>query len=402
MAIAAEAVDPEALRKAADPERAEQQRHVAAIELAWLRRDAEAIVALRASADTAKETALRLDALNLLTGVYMRTGEYALAAAAARESQALGAPFSKGKQAPSDLLVLAEALKRTPPMTMSGDARGMLPLSMEKDGIPRATVSINGGDETAVLDTGASYSAISRSAARKAGVRSLGPSLRFAPGGGPAASAGIGVVDELTIAKTTFHNVVVLILPDDDMDIFGSQAKVGAIVGLPVFVEMGRITMLPAENGGLAFIFAPASGQPGETSNMRLHKLNLVLTGVLKRPAPAPVNLLIDTGANGAFFNDRFAQSFPELVAGAPTVSTMAAVIGEASLSRQARQLGELRFEIGGRSFTITGANLYDDDRPAYHGVLGLAALRTGFVANFGAMTFEFVPNGIVAKSPPP
>jgi predicted aspartyl protease len=402
MAMAAEAVDPEALRKAADPDSQEQQKHVAAIELAWLRRDAEAAIALQASAVMAKEVALRLDALNLLTGVYMRSGEYALAAAAARESQKLGAPYARGKPAQSDLLTAAEALKDTPPMTMTGADKGMLQLRMETDGIPRAKVSINGSDEEAVFDTGATFSAIGQSVAKKAGVRQLGASLRISPGGGPEASAGIGVADELVIAETTFRNVVVLILPDDDMDIFGSTAKVGAIVGLPVFLKMGKISMLPAEGGGLAFVFAPSSGQPGETSNMRLHKLNLVVSGTLKRPAPAAVNFLLDTGANGAFFNSRFADTFPELVADAPKVSTKTAVIGEASLSRQARQLGELRFEIGGKSLVVTGANVYDDNRPAYHGVLGQALLRTGFVADFGKMTFELAPKGMLAKSAAP
>jgi predicted aspartyl protease len=402
MSMATEAVDPEALRKAADPESQEQQRHIAAIELAWLRRDAEAIVALRASADSAKEVALRLDALNVLTGVYMRTGDYALAAAAARESQALGAPFSKGTPAKSDLLVAAEALKDTPPMTMSGKTSGALPLTFEKDGIPRTTVSIAGDKVEAVLDTGASFSAISQSLARKAGVRPLSSAVRVAPGGGRAASASIGVVDQLVVAETTFRNVVVLIVPDSDMDIFGGEAKVGAIIGLPVFLKMGTIAMLPAANGAVAFIFTPSRGQSGETSNMRLHKLNLVLTGILKRPEPATINMLLDTGANGTFFNARFADAFPELVANAPKVSTKASVIGEASLSRQARRLGQLGVEIGGRSFTISGAELYDEDRPAYHGVLGQALLRAGFVADFGTMTFAFAAKGIVAKSPAP
>ncbi|HEV7690582.1 MAG TPA: pepsin/retropepsin-like aspartic protease family protein [Hyphomonadaceae bacterium] len=381
MAIATEAVDPLALRNAAgDVE--EQKKHAAAIELAWLRRDAEAVAALRASADTAKEAALRLDALNLLTGVYMRAGDYALAAAAARESQKLGARFAKGKPAQSDLLVAAEALRDTPPMTMSGKPTGVLPLKMEKDGIPRARIAINGKDEEAVLDTGATFSAVSLSVAKEAGIRPLKASLRVAAGGGPEASAGIGVAEELVIAETTFRNVVVLIVPDDDMDIFGSEARVGAIIGLPVFLKMGSIAMLP-DKGALTFAFRPASGEPGEASNLRLHKLNLVLSGTLKTPAPAPVNFLLDTGANATFFNARFAKSFPDLIANAPKVFSTSAVIGEASLARQARRLGELRFEVGGTGFAMTGADVYEDERPAYHGILGQDVLRAGFAADF-------------------
>ncbi len=396
MAMAAEAVDPEALRKAADPNSEEQQKLVAATELAWLHRDAEATIVLRALADTAQETTFRLDALNQLAGLHMRAGNYVLAAAAARESQKLGASFSAGKSGQNDLLTAAEALKDTPAMTLSGKTRGSVPLRLAKDGIPRARVSVNGIDEEAILDTGASFSSISLSLAKKAGVRPLKATVRIAPGGGPEANAGIGVADELVIAETTFRNVVVLILPDKDMDVFGNVAKVGMVVGLPVFLKMGSIAMLPDKNDNLAFAFKPAKGQPGDKSNMRLTKLTLVLSVVLKRTEPVAVNLLLDTGANVTSFNARFAASFPELVANAPIVATKSAVIGEASLLRQARRLGELRFEVGGRGFAVAGANVYDDQRPAYHGVLGEDILRAGFTADFGTMIFELAPSSKV------
>jgi predicted aspartyl protease len=380
MAIAAEAVDPPALRKAAgDVE--EQKRHVAAIELTWLRRDAEAIAALRASADTAKELAFRLDALNMLTGVYMRAGDYALAAAVSRESQAL-APSRSGTK--PELLVAAEALTDTPPMTLSGKTQGALPLKMGKDGIPRGRFEINGVAQEAVFDTGATFSVVSQSVARQAGVRALNTSLRFAPGGGAEASGGLGVADELVIAEAKFRNVVVLILPDKDMGVLG---ETGAIVGLPVFLKMGRISMLP-EGAGMTLAFGPSGGQPGEKSNMRLHKLNLILSGTLEGAQPRPVNMLLDTGASVTGFYARFAASFPDLVASAPTSSSTSAVIGETSLSRQARLLSELRLDAGG-AFAITGAYVHDDDRPAYHGVLGQDVLRRGFTADFEAMTFE-------------
>jgi hypothetical protein len=386
MAIAAEAVDPPALRKAADPKSEEQQKLVAATELAWLRRDTEAAVALRASADTAREVALRLDALNMLMAVHLRAGDYALAAAAGRESKAL-APPGPGQ---SDLLIAAEALKRMPAMTLAGKAEGRLPLKLEKDGIPRARVAINGLRQLAVFDTGAGFSAVSQSVAKKAGVRPLDGSLHVVPGGGRETSAGIGVADELFIADTKFRNVVVLILPDDSMDIFGG-ARVDVIVGLPIFLKMGRVSILP-EGGSLTFAFEPSGRQPGDNSNMRLHKLSLILSGTLKEPEPAPVNLLLDTGASVTSFHDRFAASFPALVANAPKISSKSAVIGEASLSRQARKLGELRFEIGGTGFAITGAEVHEDRRPAYHGVLGQDVLRAGFIADFDAMTFELAP----------
>jgi hypothetical protein len=398
MAMAAEAVDPQALRNAADPASEEQQKLVSAIELAWLRRDAEAAVALRTSADTAREVALRLDSLNMLMAVHLRAGDYALAAAAGRESKGL-APPSPGQ---SDLLVAAEALKGTPPMTLSGNTRGMLPLKVEKDGIPRARVTINGLDQEAFLDTGAGFSAISQSVAKRAGVRPLKASMRVVPGGGAVANADIGVADELVIAEAKFRNVVVLILPDDDMDILG-DTKMGAIVGLPVFLKMGSIAILPEpDSGGLAFAFRPSNGRPSEASNMRLHKLSLVLSGTLKRPEPAAVNMLLDTGASGTSFNTRFAASFPELVADAPKVSTKSSVIGEASLSRQARRLGELSFDVGGTTFTIAGADVHEDRRPAYHGILGQNVLRIGFIADFEAMIFELAPRGLQVKSGAP
>ena len=118
IAMAVEGVDVTALRKAADPNSEEQQKLVAAIELAWLRREADAAAALRASADTLHSRALRLEALNMLMAVDLRAGNYSLAATVGRESQALAPPSPRQ----SDLLAAAEALKGTPPMTLSGKA----------------------------------------------------------------------------------------------------------------------------------------------------------------------------------------------------------------------------------------------------------------------------------------
>ena len=69
IAMAVEGVDAPALLQAADPNSEEQRKLVSAIELAWLRRDAEAAAALRASADTAHSRGLRLEALNMLMAV---------------------------------------------------------------------------------------------------------------------------------------------------------------------------------------------------------------------------------------------------------------------------------------------------------------------------------------------
>jgi hypothetical protein len=114
--------------------------------------------------------------------------------------------------------------------------------------------------------------------------------------------------------------------------------------------------------------------------------------------------MLLDTGASVTSFYSRFAASFPELLADAPTVSSTSGVIGEASLSRPSRQLGELRFEVGGTSFTITGAKAYADQRPSYDGALGQDILSVGFIADFGAMTFELAPRskGAQVKSGAP
>jgi hypothetical protein len=389
MAIAGERADPEALRKAADPGNEEQQKLIAAYELAWLRRDAEAAVALRTAANTMKSVPLRVDALNMLTAVHLRAGDYALAAAARSESRKLIPPSGPAEL---DLLATAEALKDTPPMTLSGNPRGALLLKLEKDGIPRAKVAINGQDEWAILDTGASFSAVSRSMAQKAGIRSLGASARFSASGNREANAGLGVADELVIAQTTFRNVVVLILPDEDMDIFGSATKASVIVGLPVFVKMGSIAMLPEKNDALIFIFLPSGGQPGAASNIRMHKLTPIVTGTLKNPDPAPISMHLDTGANATTFNARFMASFPELMADTPAVSTTSAAIGNASLSRQARKLREFRIDIGGTGVTLDGAHAYEEKRPAYDGALGQDALRKGFIADFDEMIFELAP----------
>jgi predicted aspartyl protease len=80
----------------------------------------------------------------------------------------------------------------------------------------RVPVRINGRPSDAVLDTGASYSIVTRSFARLAGVREIADSEAYGLGlHQKPIPLTFGVVDEWTIADARLTSVPVMIMPDD-------------------------------------------------------------------------------------------------------------------------------------------------------------------------------------------
>jgi predicted aspartyl protease len=386
--LAIEALDLEALRRAADPDDPVERQFVSAVELAWLRRDSEAILELQKSMNTVKAPALRKQALEMLFEVLLRTGAYAEAAAVNVES---GSIFTRSISAPPNQPdAAARGLAGVPPMSLSGQTRGLVPVKIDNVGLPRMTALFGGVQQEVVLDTGASLSAVSESAAARLGLRYLPEEVLVISSVGSSTGSRLAVADHLSIGETKFQHVLFAVIPDDAMAISRDKYHIDVILGLPIFLKLGRVAILPRD-GQHVFVFGSSGLSASDRSNLLLNGLSLLATAILQTGEPVRINLLVDTGAVQTSFTDRLTPAIPDLVAAAAVVQSSPIGIGGGTRARPARRLGSLSLTVGDQDFSVTGADLFEGTRDSYHGILGQDVLSSGFVADFEAMTFELL-----------
>ena len=135
--------------------------------------------------------------------------------------------------------LLLESLSSVPPQTIETDAQPYLRLP----GF-RTVVSVARSNLHALIDTGSDFSALGRSAARKAGlrIRHLGYEVVTASGRPTHADLAVG---QVVISSIKLYNVVFLILPDRAFE----HEPVSAVIGLPVLrqlaLEIGHANRIP-------------------------------------------------------------------------------------------------------------------------------------------------------------
>lgn len=123
----------------------------------------------------------------------------------------------------------------------------------------RFPVAVNGVSADAVLDTGASYSIVTRSFAERAGVREIAGSDAFGLGlHQKPIPLTFGVIEELTLAGAVLRTVPVMIMPDDALAFETARGPlpISAVLGLHLLKDFSLEIDYPRQR--IAFTRSPA------------------------------------------------------------------------------------------------------------------------------------------------
>jgi predicted aspartyl protease len=187
-----------------------------------------------------------------------------------------------------------------------------------------------------LIDTGASFSAISRSAARRAGLRIRVIRYQIETVLGRTIEADVAVAD-VTLAPVRIHNAVFLVLPDAA---FGKNGTLSAIIGIPILRQLAvTLGKERPRHGKTAEPMKFLNGTP---------VVNATVEGVR-------MQCEIDTGA------DRSSFSVPYLPAFAfDSASAVAKDVSVVSATGKARLLHgymlPTRIDLAGRTILLTRA----------------------------------------------
>lgn len=366
-------------REAVSPE----QRLAQGAALALRHKDDAALALLTpfAQAGVAEQ---RAGACLALSDIYLRLSRFAEAHAALHCVDAIAPLSGEAKQA----LAWSAILAAERPMQKEGASSGKLEASRDSAGLLRVTVAINGKEQAAVLDSDASFCVVSETVARRLGIRVLPTGATILTSTRSDLPMHLGVADSLTFGDSLLRNVVFAVLPDSAVR-FGHGYTMEAVIGLPVFVALGRVSFV-REGGWESLLYGH---QPGEVAG----EANMVLSGldpfvlVTAPKTGAVLRLAIDSAASNTMLNGTALQDFPALRQGASFGAAQWEGGGGAATDSKALTLSELTLAVAGRPFTLKRVSILSTAEPDRHGAIGQDLFKQAkrWTLDFDAMRFS-------------
>lgn len=337
--------------------------------LALRHKDAAALALLEPLAENAADKEVRRAAYLAAGGVYLRQGRFA---EVQRTSEA-AAKISPLSREMVQTLEFARALADQKPMMVATRATGRLAVTRDIAGLARVSVAINGVAATPVIDTGAGFSTMSESAAKKLGVTLLAKTVSVSSSGSDAVSTRLGIAKELRFGDAVLHDVVFIVMPDSALSFSDGKYTIETIIGLPVFEALGRIE-LAREAGKEAFYYGSKPGAP-VFDNMILDGVQPI---VLADAGEAHLRLFVDTGATATSLNGSTLRDYPALLTGAAKATTKMQGAGGTLNDADGRKLATLRLTIAGRDFALQSIAMQSKIIDGHHGDIGQDVLKQG------------------------
>ena len=277
-------------------------------------------------------------------------------------------------------------------MTRDSTGSGQLPLVRDRTGFLNVAISVNQKPYTAVIDTGAAFSALSESTAEKLGLTPIPGKVRIGSATRNGIEARIAVADRLDLGTVVLRHVVFIVLPDNTFSLLGGIYKLEAVIGLPVMQSLERFAVV--RRGGKEWL-QYGDGAPSAEGGTRI-----VLAGaksyVLTEPngRKPPLRLVIDTGADRSWLVWQALAEHPELASGTLKVHDAGVLSGAggAAQDSDALMIPSLNLDFGYASVPVKDIKIYSRSEKVRQGVLGQDVLRSGFVVDYVNMKFRLDP----------
>lgn len=295
----------------------------------------------------------------------------------------------------------AMALRDEPAQSVEQHVAGTVPLAVNALGLTTGPAVIEGHDQVAVIDTGASASVLSATAARQLGVRIL--SRKTMTGSSTTAvESTMAMADTVRFGTMTLHHVAFIVLPDAALSPLGPEHRIDAIIGFPVLAALGRVTFREEAGRGDAgtppqrsLEFAPSAphAKPG---NLRFIQTDPFLrVGLRSVVGDQALPLAVDSGSNVTYFGKRYAGEFKAQIAGLELRTTKTIGAGGAE-QRQAAVIPTLDVAVESVHVTLSrvSVDLEGNGNESLYGTIGADLLwaKGGYTIDFGALELSLGP----------
>jgi hypothetical protein len=200
---------------------------------------------------------------------------------------------------------LLRAFAQFPEMSVSA----LHPSSLQYDqtlGGFHVPVLINGASGSYLLDSGAKYSMVSESEAKRVGMRliDIQPAQGMGATGAPVAVTKVGLAKRVDLGRIRLQNVPFVVAPDAT----APSRLQGGMLGIQVFLACQTIRW--TNDGAVQLGYRRPGRQDRRLSNLSLDGLQVYVRAEFRGKK---MDFQVDTGG-ASFLQEAFREAFPELV----------------------------------------------------------------------------------------
>lgn len=293
-----------------------------------------------------------IEARGLLITVYQLANEYGKAFAEIRALQEAD-PNERGLDNGAAFFRILERFPRQRAVARGHTTvRGRI-----YDGNLFVPVSVNGKTANYIIDTGANFSAMPESEARRLGlvVRDA-RDFHGSDAAGSKVPMRVGVADRLSVGSIRIEHPVFLIVKDDQMPFATLPPDCQGVLGIPVLLALERIRW--DQDAGFEIGVAGRGGNIRD-ANLCFNGANVVVNGAFGQDK---ISFFLDTGATRTRLSPRFAEEFKSLVqqSGSRGTTKVTGVGGSAEV--EVIEVPRLQMRIGGFEALLEPATILTKD----------------------------------------
>jgi len=187
--------------------------------------------------------------------------------------------------------LLIHSLFEAPKMEISKRTDSRIPLKRDKAHLFNIPVTIDHDTIDFVFDTGANFSTITQSLAKKYGIKTVGEKVNIGSATGMIVESEIGLAT-IKLNNIDVKNVVFLVMPDSALSFGNGAYVIKGIIGFPVIYALQEFTI--KDDNCLIVNGKPERTQKSETNNFAMEGLMPIIRVVYKNDI---LPFHFDTGA---------------------------------------------------------------------------------------------------------
>ena len=274
-------------------------------------------------------------------------------------------------------ITLFNLIKNIPPQqaAFNGDTK----LQMKNHELP---ISINGNKISLPFDSGANFSIIIYSLAKKFGLEIPEGQINVGSITGEKVKARMGIAKKFTLGNVDLSNVIFLVFNDEDMYIKPAKFQLRGLIGSPVMEALREITI--SKTRTVSILQNPSTGS--NLHNLCFDSFNPIIQGEYKGEKLA---FTFDTGADDSKFDLPFYKKFKKEIKGHYPM-TKEKMMGIGSVKEfNAYEMSNVKIKIGGKTAVFDKIKVIPEKNASsteyFYGNLG-----QDLINQFDSVTFNF------------
>jgi hypothetical protein len=329
--------------------------------------------------------------LRLQGDSYFKLGQYAKAAT---DDSLIIARYPKAvdKATLEDVmneLLIRKALKTTPPQRTGIDGGTTVHWTRDSIGLIEIPMTSGGHNVSAIFDTRANISSITKTYAGKLHLHALDVAYQEGAGiTGAQFQVGLAVADSLRIGNVLVKNAVFQVMPDSLLYIAPIKFQLNIILGLPVIAQLQEVQWY--SNGNLTI---PQTPQTSTLHNLALDGLDPVMTLIADNDT---LTFHFDTGASSSVLYSAYFEKHKAAILKTAVIKTQTFGGAGGARKKDSYVLPILHFTLDNKTVSVDSVSIFS--QKIYPGEKFYGNIGQDFMRGFSEFTINFKDMFVTGK----